>query len=59
MDTLLAVALTAQPSCSYYRQRKAVHLGGRGAESVRPGNENHETSRALNAAAAAEVKVGY
>ncbi|KAK3136331.1 hypothetical protein QOZ80_5BG0431880 [Eleusine coracana subsp. coracana] len=36
------------------RQRKAANLGGRGAESVRPGNENHETSRALNVAA--EVK---
>ncbi|TVU01352.1 hypothetical protein EJB05_53195 [Eragrostis curvula] len=33
------------------RQRKEAHLGGRGAESVRPGNENHETSRAINVAA--------
>jgi hypothetical protein len=38
------------------RQRNA-ELGGRGAESVKPGNENHVTSRAIDIAAQVKVSM--
>lgn len=50
---ILMLTLGLPNSCSS-RQRNAGP-GGQGAESVKPGNENHVTSRAIDIAA--QVKV--
>ena len=59
MTTLLGFVVMLTFSLPHFcspRQRNA-ELGGRGAESVKPGNENHVTSRAIDIAAQVKVSM--